>query len=202
MQFDLKSISAESVPKALEKAERYRLLGEPSLAESICLDILAISPSHQQALISLLLARTDQFGYGATMKSAEELFPVSKVGTSVHTTQVSSGSVRDMRTSTNTDFPATRTVITPCTKLWDGTNKPPHSGHPETMMLFCVGTPVRACSCGIRRFAPCLIRSFNLSLASSERVAEIFRHFIDEAMDGCLRNPMAGNHIHGSSQGA
>jgi hypothetical protein len=75
MQFDLKSISAESVPKALEKAERYRLLGEPSLAESICLDILAISPSHQQALISLLLARTDQFGYGATMKSAEELLP-------------------------------------------------------------------------------------------------------------------------------
>ena len=75
MQFDLKSISAESVPKALEKAHLYRLLNEPSLAESICLDILAISPSHQQALISLLLARTDQFGYGATMKSAEELLP-------------------------------------------------------------------------------------------------------------------------------
>ena len=73
MQFELKSISTESVPKALEKAERYRLLNEPSLAESICLDILAISPSHQQALISLLLARTDQFGYGATMKSAEEV---------------------------------------------------------------------------------------------------------------------------------
>ena len=73
MHFDLKSISTESVPKALEKAERYRLLNEPSLAESICLDILAVSPSHQQALISLLLARTDQFGYGATMKSAEEV---------------------------------------------------------------------------------------------------------------------------------
>jgi len=73
MHFDLKSISAESVPKALEKAERYRLLNEPSLAESICLDILAISPSHQQALISLLLARTDQFGYGSPMKSAEEV---------------------------------------------------------------------------------------------------------------------------------
>lgn len=73
MHFELKSISIESVPKALEKAERYRLLNEPSLAESICLDILAISPSHQQALISLLLARTDQFGYGTTTKSAEEL---------------------------------------------------------------------------------------------------------------------------------
>jgi hypothetical protein len=73
MHFDLKSISTESIPKALEKAERYRLLNEPSLAESICLDILAISPSHQQALISLLLARTDQFGYGTTMKSTEEV---------------------------------------------------------------------------------------------------------------------------------
>lgn len=72
MQFNLKSMSTESIPKALEKAERYRLLNEPSLAESICLDILAISPSQQQALVSLLLARTDQFGHGATMKSAEE----------------------------------------------------------------------------------------------------------------------------------
>src|SRR5215469_13560912 len=57
MQFDLKSISTESIPKALEKVERYRLLNEPSLAESICLDILAVSPSHQQALVSLLWAR-------------------------------------------------------------------------------------------------------------------------------------------------
>ena len=73
MHSDLKSISAEAVPKALEKAERYRLLNEPSLAESICLDILAISPSHPQALVSLLLARTDQFGHGATMKLAEEV---------------------------------------------------------------------------------------------------------------------------------
>ena len=35
MHFDLKSISTDAVPKALEKAERYRLLNEPSLAESI-----------------------------------------------------------------------------------------------------------------------------------------------------------------------
>jgi hypothetical protein len=73
MRFDLKSISTDAVPKALEKAERYRLLNEPNLAESICLDILAILPSHQQALVSLLLARTDQFDHGVAMKSAEEL---------------------------------------------------------------------------------------------------------------------------------
>ena len=59
MHFDLKSISVESIPEALKKVERYRLLNEPTLAESICLDILAIVPDHQQALISLLLARTD-----------------------------------------------------------------------------------------------------------------------------------------------
>jgi len=73
MHFDLKSISTDAVPKALEKAERYRLLNEPSLAESICLDILAILPSHQQALISLLLARTDQFYSGVPLKSAQEV---------------------------------------------------------------------------------------------------------------------------------
>lgn len=75
MHFDLKPISIDAVPKALEKAERYRLLNEPSLAESICLDILAILPSHQEALISLLLARTDQFDHGLAMKSAEEVLP-------------------------------------------------------------------------------------------------------------------------------
>ena len=75
MHFDLKPISTDAVPKALEKAERYRLLNEPGLAESICLDILAVSPSHQQALISLLLARTDQFDHGLAMKSAEEVLP-------------------------------------------------------------------------------------------------------------------------------
>jgi hypothetical protein len=73
MHFNLKSISTDGVPKALEKAERYRLLNEPSLAESICLDILAILPAHQQALVSLLLARTDQFDSGVTLKSAQEV---------------------------------------------------------------------------------------------------------------------------------
>lgn len=73
MHFSLKSISSDAVPKALERVERYRLLNEPSLAESICLDILAILPTHQQALISLLLARTDQFDRGVSMKSAQEV---------------------------------------------------------------------------------------------------------------------------------
>src|SRR5215471_12403038 len=60
----LKPIARESIPRALEKAERYRLLNEPFFAESICLDILAIEPNHQPALISYLLAITDQFHHG------------------------------------------------------------------------------------------------------------------------------------------
>ncbi len=73
MHFELKSISEESVPEALAKVERYRLLNEPALAESICLDVLAIHPDHQQALISLLLARTDQFHSNAQPKDALEI---------------------------------------------------------------------------------------------------------------------------------
>ena len=73
MQFELKSISPASIPEALAKVERYRLLNEPGLAESICLDILAIEPDHQEALISLLLARTDQFHANVPAKAAQEV---------------------------------------------------------------------------------------------------------------------------------
>ena len=60
--FDLKPISAEAVPLAMEKANRYRLLNEPGAAESICLDILEIEPDNQEALITLVLAMSDRFG--------------------------------------------------------------------------------------------------------------------------------------------
>lgn len=73
MNFELKSISVQSIPEALAKVERYRLLNEPTLAESICLDILAIVPDHQQALISLLLARTDQFHLNVPASAAQEV---------------------------------------------------------------------------------------------------------------------------------
>lgn len=60
----LKTLTPEAVPSALEKAKRYRLLNEPDEAESICLDILAVDPDHQEALITLLLALTDKFADG------------------------------------------------------------------------------------------------------------------------------------------
>jgi hypothetical protein len=61
MEFQLKTLSPEAVPRALAKAERYRLLNEPSEAESICLDALAVDPDNQDALVTLLLALTEQF---------------------------------------------------------------------------------------------------------------------------------------------
>jgi hypothetical protein len=61
----LKSIHRDGIPRAFEKAERYRLLNEPFESESICLDILSIEANHQQALSCLLLSLTDQFNQGA-----------------------------------------------------------------------------------------------------------------------------------------
>ena len=66
MKFDPKPISRESVPAALQKAERYRIINDPSSAESICLDVLTVDPENQQALVTLLLAITDQFPDGPT----------------------------------------------------------------------------------------------------------------------------------------
>ena len=60
--FELKPLSKEAIPKAMERADRYRLLNEPAEAESICLDILAADPENQRALVTLILALTDQFG--------------------------------------------------------------------------------------------------------------------------------------------
>ncbi len=56
-----KPIHRESIPRALAKAERYRLLNEPFQAESICRDVLAIDPANEEALICLILAITDMF---------------------------------------------------------------------------------------------------------------------------------------------
>ena len=75
--FELKPISASGIAAALEKAERYRLLSDPVAAESICLDILQLQPENQDALVSLLLARTDQFSpsHGAGDAAAREVLP-------------------------------------------------------------------------------------------------------------------------------
>src|SRR6266567_3122341 len=62
--FELKRLSEDAIPAALEKALRYRLLNETAEAESICHDVLEIDPENQEALVLLLLALTDRFGKG------------------------------------------------------------------------------------------------------------------------------------------
>ena len=59
--FQLKSLTPEGIPAALEKAFRYRLLNEPEQAESICEDVLNVDPQNQEALTTLILAHTDRF---------------------------------------------------------------------------------------------------------------------------------------------
>jgi len=58
--FELKPLSKEAVSAALEKAKHYRLLNEPSAAQSICLDILQVEPDNQDALVNLVLAMSDR----------------------------------------------------------------------------------------------------------------------------------------------
>ena len=60
----LKPITPEGVPAALQKAHRYRILNDPTAAESICLDVLAVEPRNVEALVMHVLSITDQFGHG------------------------------------------------------------------------------------------------------------------------------------------
>jgi hypothetical protein len=77
---DLKPITREGVPAALQKAERYRLLNDSTAAESICLDILQVEPDNQVALVTLLLSITDQFveDTGDGVKRARDVLPKLK----------------------------------------------------------------------------------------------------------------------------
>src|SRR5207248_3806135 len=73
--FELKSLTREAIPAALEKAHRYRLLNEPEQAESICEDVLRLDPGHQEAPVTHILALTDRFHAArpASPRSAREL---------------------------------------------------------------------------------------------------------------------------------
>jgi len=76
-QFQPKPISAEAIPRALQKIERYRLLNQSWAAESICRDVLAVDAGNQQALVMLVLSLTDQFaeGHAHAMRGVREVLP-------------------------------------------------------------------------------------------------------------------------------
>ena len=73
-KYEIKPISRDAIPRAIQKAERYRLLNQSWAAESICLDILEVDPENQQVLVMLVLALTDlQSGVAASgVKRAKE----------------------------------------------------------------------------------------------------------------------------------
>jgi hypothetical protein len=76
--FKLKPISKEAIPRAIQKAERYRLINQSWAAESICRDILEIDSANQQVLVMLVLALTDQLAEGVhatVMKDVHETLP-------------------------------------------------------------------------------------------------------------------------------
>ena len=75
--FELKRLSQEGIPGALDKALRYRLLGQPWEAESIYLDVLQADANNQPALTGLLLALTDQFDQhlSGVLGRAQEVLP-------------------------------------------------------------------------------------------------------------------------------
>jgi len=59
--YKLKRLTAEGIGNAMRKAERYRILGEPFEAESICVDVLEVEPGNHEARVLLILSLTDQF---------------------------------------------------------------------------------------------------------------------------------------------
>lgn len=74
--YELKPLSKEGISRAIEKADRYRLLNEPTDAASICMDVLAADPENQRALIILILAVSDQYaqdGFIVDQHDAHEL---------------------------------------------------------------------------------------------------------------------------------
>ncbi len=74
---ELKPLSQQAVAAALDKADHYRLLNEPVQAESICLDVLEVEPDNQRALVTMVLALTDQFGdsLNRTFREVKGLVP-------------------------------------------------------------------------------------------------------------------------------
>jgi hypothetical protein len=76
--YEPKPLSKEAIPAALAMAERYRFLNESEMAESICEDILSAEPANQRALVTMLLAITDQFrdhGISGNVSRALALLP-------------------------------------------------------------------------------------------------------------------------------
>ena len=143
---ELKELSKEAIPAALEKAMRYRLLNEPAEAESICLDVLAAEPENQQALIMLLLAVTDRFSksYGVSDTQAKQILTRIR-GEYEHAYY--SGILAERRAKAQLARERPVVVIRrtrDSVKRWIGSKRRKRFAPPEMTMPCCAGTPARA----------------------------------------------------------
>jgi hypothetical protein len=97
MKFDLKVLSPDALPAAIEKARLYRFLNEPGEAESICRDALDVEPHNQEALVMLLLALTDQFDTVASSAAFAEARTLVEQLTDPYTRHYYTGIVYERR---------------------------------------------------------------------------------------------------------
>ena len=79
--FELKPLSPSAIPAALAKAERYRLLNEPAQSQSICEDVLHADPTNHQALVTLILALSDDFPHHHARTAARAIELVAQLPT-------------------------------------------------------------------------------------------------------------------------
>ena len=151
---DLKTISKEAIPRAMQKAERYRLLNQSWATESICLDILEVDPTNQPVLVMLLLAITDQFGARAGRAGAPRARGArarSPTRTSARTTPASSPSGSRHAQLTSGAMHAEAMASRRCARRWSRSRRPSSCASPATTTRSCAGTPASARWTGMRR---------------------------------------------------
>ena len=166
---DMKTLSKDGVQLALEKAHRYRLLNEPSDAESICRDVLAVESDNKEALISLLLALTDQIeDRSDAVAKAREVLPrlTSEYERAYYAESSRSGGARP---SSSAARPASaRSCTTRFRRRWPSTRRPSRCGPPAMTTPSFAGTPARGSSSNT---IPSLQRFTTTSSPRSSRVA-------------------------------
>jgi hypothetical protein len=137
--FELKQLSRDAVPRALALAERYRLLNEPSEAESICLDVLRVEPESEQALVTMLLAQTDQFADGtASTKMADAEQAARRIGDEYKRLYYS-GLIRERRAktqlrSTHADIDSVREWFREAMSFYERAEAIRPAGHDEALL--------------------------------------------------------------------
>lgn len=81
---ELKKLPKGEVSTALAMAQSCRDVSEPEEAASICLDVLQMDPGNQDALVLLLLARTDLLERGAPGGVDRAREPLSNLDSEYH----------------------------------------------------------------------------------------------------------------------